>query len=114
MDFYVSIYIYSAVISENFPQYKLDDSNLHEAAYDAYITGICFTAMSNFLGSYGVLLIFFFSSKFYFENCNPFSMFDDRLLNFFSCLNTIVGGLQNPPLPNVLPDAAIIKPFTNK
>uniref|UniRef100_K1R7D7 Poly(A)-specific ribonuclease PARN n=1 Tax=Magallana gigas TaxID=29159 RepID=K1R7D7_MAGGI len=61
------------VIPENFPQYKLDDSNLHEAAYDAYITGICFTAMSNFLG-----------------------------------------GLQNPPLPNVLPDATIIKPFTNK
>lgn len=61
------------VIPENFPQYKLDDSNLHEAAYDAYITGICFTAMSNFLG-----------------------------------------GLQNPPLPNVLPDAAVIKPFTNK
>lgn len=50
----MSLYIYSVVIPENFPQYKLDDSNLHEAAYDAYITGICFTAMSNFLGSYMV------------------------------------------------------------
>lgn len=57
---FILIYIYSVVIPENFPQYKLDDSNLHEAAYDAYITGICFTAMSNFLGSYGALLIFFF------------------------------------------------------
>ncbi|XP_062601439.1 poly(A)-specific ribonuclease PARN-like [Saccostrea cucullata] len=39
------------VIPEDFPQYKLDDSNLHEAAYDAYITGICFTALSDYLGS---------------------------------------------------------------
>lgn len=66
MDINVSVYIFInfAVIPENFPQYKLDDSNLHEAAYDAYITGICFTAMSNFLGSYGVLLIFFFSFEY--------------------------------------------------
>lgn len=77
----MSLYIYSVVIPENFPQYKLDDSNLHEAAYDAYITGICFTAMSNFLGSYDALLIFF-SSKFYFENCNPFSIFDEFHLLF--------------------------------
>lgn len=57
---FLCLYIYSVVIPENFPQYKLDDSNLHEAAYDAYITGICFTAMSNFLGSYGALLILLF------------------------------------------------------
>lgn len=81
----MSLYIYSVVIPENFPQYKLDDSNLHEAAYDAYITGICFTAMSNFLGSYGALLILF-SLKFYFENCNPFSIFDEfHLLFAYHC-----------------------------
>ncbi|XP_048761264.2 poly(A)-specific ribonuclease PARN-like isoform X2 [Ostrea edulis] len=39
------------VFPENFPQYKLDDSNLHEAAYDAFITGMCFIGMSNFLGN---------------------------------------------------------------
>lgn len=106
----MSLYIYSVVIPENFPQYKLDDSNLHEAAYDAYITGICFTAMSNFLGSYGALLIFFFLQSFILE----IAILLVYLMNFICCLLTTVGGLQNPPLPNVLPDATIIKPFTNK
>lgn len=41
-------------------------------------------------------------------------IFDDCYINLICCSLTNAGGLQNPPLPNVLPDATIIKPFTNK
>ena len=50
------LFFFFVVIPENFPRYDIDDSNLHEAAYDAYITGICFTGMSNFLGKRGLKL----------------------------------------------------------
>lgn len=30
--------------------YKISRDNLHEAGYDAYITGLCFIALSNRLG----------------------------------------------------------------
>ena len=51
--FFPSYFFDFVVIPENFPRYDIDDSNLHEAAYDAYITGICFTGMSSFLGKNG-------------------------------------------------------------
>lgn len=72
MDIYVFVYIFInfVVIFENFLQYKLDDSNLYEVVYDVYIIGICFIVMFNFLGSYGVLLIFFFFLNLQFDNCN--------------------------------------------
>lgn len=33
--------------------YTLGEEKLHEAAYDAYLTGLCFLAMSNQLGMFG-------------------------------------------------------------
>uniref|UniRef100_A0A4X2KRR1 Poly(A)-specific ribonuclease PARN n=1 Tax=Vombatus ursinus TaxID=29139 RepID=A0A4X2KRR1_VOMUR len=38
--------------AEGFPSYDTASEQLHEAGYDAYITGLCFISMSNFLGSF--------------------------------------------------------------
>ncbi|XP_051940386.1 poly(A)-specific ribonuclease PARN isoform X2 [Hippocampus zosterae] len=38
--------------AEGFPSYNTANEQLHEAGYDAYITGRCFISMANFLGSF--------------------------------------------------------------
>ncbi|XP_069023364.1 poly(A)-specific ribonuclease PARN isoform X3 [Embiotoca jacksoni] len=38
--------------AEGFPSYDTAQEQLHEAGYDAYITGLCFISMSNYLGSF--------------------------------------------------------------
>ncbi|XP_070811474.1 poly(A)-specific ribonuclease PARN isoform X3 [Pituophis catenifer annectens] len=38
--------------AEGFPSYNTASEQLHEAGYDAYITGLCFISMANFLGSF--------------------------------------------------------------
>ncbi|XP_078519219.1 poly(A)-specific ribonuclease PARN isoform X2 [Lissotriton helveticus] len=40
------------VSAEGFPSYDTSSEQLHEAGYDAYITGLCFISMANFLGSF--------------------------------------------------------------
>nr|XP_048289195.1 poly(A)-specific ribonuclease PARN isoform X3 [Myodes glareolus] len=37
--------------AEGFPSYNTASEQLHEAGYDAYITGLCFISMANYLGS---------------------------------------------------------------
>ncbi|XP_072416018.1 poly(A)-specific ribonuclease PARN-like isoform X1 [Chiloscyllium punctatum] len=37
---------------EGFPSYNTASEQLHEAGYDAYITGLCFISMANHLGSF--------------------------------------------------------------
>ncbi|KAJ8246481.1 hypothetical protein GJAV_G00268300 [Gymnothorax javanicus] len=37
---------------EGFPSYDTASEQLHEAGYDAYITGLCFISMANYLGSF--------------------------------------------------------------
>ncbi|KAM9304729.1 poly(A)-specific ribonuclease PARN [Gastrophryne carolinensis] len=38
--------------AEGFPSYNTASEQLHEAGYDAYITGLCFVSMANYLGSF--------------------------------------------------------------
>ncbi|XP_073334194.1 poly(A)-specific ribonuclease PARN [Pagrus major] len=38
--------------AEGFPSYDTAQEQLHEAGYDAYITGLCFVSMANYLGSF--------------------------------------------------------------
>uniref|UniRef100_A0A7N5JTI3 Poly(A)-specific ribonuclease PARN n=1 Tax=Ailuropoda melanoleuca TaxID=9646 RepID=A0A7N5JTI3_AILME len=38
--------------AEGFPSYDTATEQLHEAGYDAYITGLCFISMANYLGSF--------------------------------------------------------------
>uniref|UniRef100_A0A8B9FYC0 Poly(A)-specific ribonuclease PARN n=1 Tax=Amazona collaria TaxID=241587 RepID=A0A8B9FYC0_9PSIT len=38
--------------ADGFPSYDTASEQLHEAGYDAYITGLCFISMANFLGSF--------------------------------------------------------------
>lgn len=35
---------------EDFQSYDTSSEQLHEAGYDAYITGLCFISMANYLG----------------------------------------------------------------
>nr|XP_004652333.2 poly(A)-specific ribonuclease PARN [Jaculus jaculus] len=37
--------------AEGFPSYDTSSEQLHEAGYDAYITGLCFISMADYLGS---------------------------------------------------------------
>ncbi|GAA6073131.1 poly(A)-specific ribonuclease PARN, partial [Tachysurus ichikawai] len=37
--------------SEGFQSYDTSSEQLHEAGYDAYITGLCFISMANYLGA---------------------------------------------------------------
>ncbi|XP_072319625.1 poly(A)-specific ribonuclease PARN isoform X2 [Eucyclogobius newberryi] len=38
--------------ADSFPSYDTAQEQLHEAGYDAYITGLCFISMTNYLGSF--------------------------------------------------------------
>ncbi|XP_075035890.1 poly(A)-specific ribonuclease PARN isoform X2 [Mixophyes fleayi] len=38
--------------ADDFPSYNTASEQLHEAGYDAYITGLCFISMANYLGSF--------------------------------------------------------------
>uniref|UniRef100_A0A3B3QM86 Poly(A)-specific ribonuclease PARN n=1 Tax=Paramormyrops kingsleyae TaxID=1676925 RepID=A0A3B3QM86_9TELE len=38
--------------AEGFPRYDTATEQLHEAGYDAYITGLCFISMANYLGTF--------------------------------------------------------------
>uniref|UniRef100_A0A9L0IAX2 Poly(A)-specific ribonuclease PARN n=1 Tax=Equus asinus TaxID=9793 RepID=A0A9L0IAX2_EQUAS len=38
--------------AEGFPSYDTASEQLHEAGYDAYITGLCFISMANYLGTF--------------------------------------------------------------
>ncbi|KAG7492032.1 hypothetical protein MATL_G00009820 [Megalops atlanticus] len=38
--------------AEGFPSYDTAAEQLHEAGYDAYITGLCFISMANYLGTF--------------------------------------------------------------
>ncbi|MFT7798837.1 poly(A)-specific ribonuclease PARN isoform X1 [Arapaima gigas] len=38
--------------AEGFPHYDTATEQLHEAGYDAYITGLCFISMANYLGTF--------------------------------------------------------------
>ncbi|XP_033838964.1 poly(A)-specific ribonuclease PARN [Periophthalmus magnuspinnatus] len=40
------------VTADGFPSYDTAQEQLHEAGYDAYITGLCFISMANYLGSF--------------------------------------------------------------
>lgn len=46
-----TIYFFSSESAEEFPSYDTAAEQLHEAGYDAYITGLCFISMANFLGT---------------------------------------------------------------
>uniref|UniRef100_A0A3B4AMR1 Poly(A)-specific ribonuclease PARN n=1 Tax=Periophthalmus magnuspinnatus TaxID=409849 RepID=A0A3B4AMR1_9GOBI len=39
-------------VADGFPSYDTAQEQLHEAGYDAYITGLCFISMANYLGSF--------------------------------------------------------------
>uniref|UniRef100_A0A8K9XMI5 Poly(A)-specific ribonuclease PARN n=1 Tax=Oncorhynchus mykiss TaxID=8022 RepID=A0A8K9XMI5_ONCMY len=40
-----------SVTAEGFPSYDTAQEQLHEAGYDAFITGLCFISMANYLGT---------------------------------------------------------------
>jgi hypothetical protein len=44
-------FVSSLESAEGFPSYDTASEQLHEAGYDAYITGLCFISMANYLGT---------------------------------------------------------------
>lgn len=49
----VFFFLFSSLESaEGFPSYDTASEQLHEAGYDAYITGLCFISMANYLGTH--------------------------------------------------------------
>lgn len=43
---------FSLESAEGFPSYDTASEQLHEAGYDAYITGLCFISMADYLGTH--------------------------------------------------------------
>ena len=90
------------VAAPDFPAYDVLDNKSHEAGYDAFMTGLCFISMSNFLGN--SLVNFYFSHLY--------------VLVVLICANFLLkmvpGKLSESPLGTVLPDSAFILPFIQK
>ena len=58
--FFIYLSVLSFIITETaegFPGYSTKTEHLHEAGYDAYITGVSFICMANFLGNRVFLLL---------------------------------------------------------
>lgn len=49
--FLLSLYGSLSETAEGFHSYDTAQEQLHEAGYDAYITGLCFVSMANYLGN---------------------------------------------------------------
>jgi hypothetical protein len=50
-DFIPASFLRGSVTAEGFPSYDTAQEQLHEAGYDAFITGLCFISMANYLGT---------------------------------------------------------------
>lgn len=46
-----SCFSFPTETAEGFHSYDTAQEQLHEAGYDAYITGLCFISMANYLGN---------------------------------------------------------------
>lgn len=50
LSFFFLVILFLSETAEGFPSYDTAQEQLHEAGYDAYITGLCFISMANHLG----------------------------------------------------------------
>ena len=48
---YCSLFFNTTECNDNFPSYSTTSEKQHEAGYDAYITGLCFLAMAQYIGT---------------------------------------------------------------
>ncbi|NWX27914.1 PARN ribonuclease, partial [Notiomystis cincta] len=87
--------------AEGFPSYDTASEQLHEAGYDAYITGLCFISMANFLGTCEV-----------FSRPSPWC-FCSCLLHTEFILHSS-GSFLSPPKNHVSARSKLIEPFFNK
>lgn len=94
---FVSVLLFSET-AEGFPSYDTAQEQLHEAGYDAYITGLCFIAMANYLGNH-----WFFSHR----------KFQFRYL-ILNLAFPFTGSFLTPPKAYISARSKLIEPFFNK
>ncbi|ELW67669.1 Poly(A)-specific ribonuclease PARN [Tupaia chinensis] len=96
--------------AEGFPSYDTASEQLHEAGYDAYITGLCFISMANFLESAEGFPSYDTASEQLHE-----AGYDAYItgLCFISMAN-FLGSFLSPPKIHVSARSKLIEPFFNK
>uniref|UniRef100_A0A0L8HVV5 Poly(A)-specific ribonuclease PARN n=1 Tax=Octopus bimaculoides TaxID=37653 RepID=A0A0L8HVV5_OCTBM len=92
-------------IPEEFPKYDLENQQLHEAGYDAFITGLCFIGMANYLVKK--------------ENAGrPLKLSSSSYVCFPYChgldVSTRADKLSSTKYPLFSPLSPLLEPFKNK
>ena len=104
--------------AHGFKGYSTDCEQLHEAGYDAYITGVSFICMANFLG-----INIFNYSWFYLKRNFKLRLLTGLILKklqeFLPLIPgdpslLFVGTFQNPSKAFILPGSELLEPFSNK
>lgn len=85
---------------EGFPSYNTSSEQLHEAGYDAYITGLCFVSMANYLGKWPDYHVFLLCHSIQFQ------------LELIHALSS--GSFLSPPKGHISAKSNLIAPFFNK
>ncbi|XP_057605095.1 poly(A)-specific ribonuclease PARN isoform X1 [Hippopotamus amphibius kiboko] len=91
--------------AEGFPSYDTASEQLHEAGYDAYITGLCFISMANYLGGH--------YTCFCQIHCGPWWIFPVAPVSPFPRIPS-PSSFLSPPKIHVSARSKLIEPFFNK
>ena len=95
--------------AEGFPRYDTAQEQLHEAGYDAYITGLCFISMANYLGKNAFLPLCKCASQ------KIIAEIVFRLLGLNCLLSSFsLGSFLTPPKAHISPRSKLMEPFFNK
>lgn len=90
--------------AEGFPSYDTAQEQLHEAGYDAYITGLCFISMANYLGN----------AYNHTEPVCKYVMSKYMLFNLVLLDMLFTGSFLTPPKAYISARSKLIEPFFNK
>lgn len=91
--------------AEGFHSYDTAQEQLHEAGYDAYITGLCFISMANYLGNA--------QSHWSCLHIKKKKSSEYMLCNLV-CSTLFTGSFLTPPKAYISPRSKLIEPFFNK
>lgn len=100
----------SSETAEGFPSYDTAQEQLHEAGYDAFITGLCFISMANHLGNVQLYRTWKQQMQSNFKKQDWLYMTTKKWTQHFP----ILGSFLTPPKAHISAHSKLIEPFFNK